>query len=413
MKTLILILAFISFAAVKANAQWNLANSGTYAGLMDVKFTDDSTAFVTGLYGVLKTVDRGQTWSTAFADSNAWFGTIFFPTHDTGYIGGRKNFINTILKTTDGGQTWSYVDTTSLVVGGGSISSLFFTSTDTGYAGFINGGLGESIYKTTNGGYTWNNITPSFMSNAYDIHFPNSNLGYAVFANLFKTPDAGNNWTISPPLSNDFLSVQFLNDTNGYACGIYYGNMVNYGAIIKSTNGGNTWSIDTFPSTFMLTSIYFPSAEIGYCVGGRGVILKSEDEGLNWITQMLDSNLHFSSIHCFNDSVCIAVGGDYFASPSGIIYRTISGGVGIKDVYPESNSIQIYPNPATPTLTIEFFSSSEKKELNIYNTLGEKILTENFSGQKHSVNVSTFANGIYFAEVRTEKAIITKKFIKF
>jgi len=80
----------------------------------------------------------------------------------------------------------------------------------------------------------------------------------------------------------------------------------------------------------------------------------------------------------------------------------------VNDIEMSDTNVQIYPNPASDNLTIEIFSSSEKKELTIYNTLGEKILSESFSGQNHSVNVSAFANGIYFYEVWEKLNLIAK-----
>jgi len=86
--------------------------------------------------------------------------------------------------------------------------------------------------------------------------------------------------------------------------------------------------------------------------------------------------------------------------------------VGINELK-ENQEVNIYPNPATETITIEISSShQEKKELNIYNTLAQKLLQENFTTQKHSVNISNFANGIYFIEVITKKQIFRRKIIK-
>jgi len=75
--------------------------------------------------------------------------------------------------------------------------------------------------------------------------------------------------------------------------------------------------------------------------------------------------------------------------------------------------VMVYPNPAYDNLTIEISTpSSAKNNLSIFNTLGEKIFTENFHEQKHTVNISPFPNGIYFIEVKTEKEIFRKKIIK-
>lgn len=77
-------------------------------------------------------------------------------------------------------------------------------------------------------------------------------------------------------------------------------------------------------------------------------------------------------------------------------------GVGV-DELKKQEEILVYPNPVSDNLTIEISSSQqEKKEVSIYNTLGEKILAQNFSAQKYSLNVSAFAKGIYFIMVTDE-----------
>jgi hypothetical protein len=84
----------------------------------------------------------------------------------------------------------------------------------------------------------------------------------------------------------------------------------------------------------------------------------------------------------------------------------------ITEFQSENAAINIFPNPTSDNLIIASVSSSENKYLNIYNAIGARILNENFTEQKHFLNVSSFAKGIYLIEVRTEKAIIAKRIVK-
>ncbi|MEI6091134.1 MAG: T9SS type A sorting domain-containing protein [bacterium] len=90
-------------------------------------------------------------------------------------------------------------------------------------------------------------------------------------------------------------------------------------------------------------------------------------------------------------------------------FRT--GETGVKE---ESDVIQIIPNPAGDYITValkpsEGFEPLEGSEINIYNTLGEKVMTVS---ARHAVplriNISDFPKGIYFIKVGGE----TKKFVK-
>ncbi len=92
---------------------------------------------------------------------------------------------------------------------------------------------------------------------------------------------------------------------------------------------------------------------------------------------------------------------------------TCSVPVGISDITGEENGITIYPNPVSDNLTIEIPAlTSEKKQLSIYSIMGEEVLKESFSSLKYSVNVSHLSEGIYIVEVRGEKNIARRKFIK-
>lgn len=75
----------------------------------------------------------------------------------------------------------------------------------------------------------------------------------------------------------------------------------------------------------------------------------------------------------------------------------------------ESNDIIIYPNPSNDFITIE---NKQPAEIEISNIQGQFIKSFMAIGNKTNIDVSSFAKGLYFIIVKTEKGIITKKFIK-
>ncbi len=71
-------------------------------------------------------------------------------------------------------------------------------------------------------------------------------------------------------------------------------------------------------------------------------------------------------------------------------------------------SISMYPNPATTNIQITITSDIALRTVEIYNSIGKKVLESN----KSLVDVKSLANGIYFVRVITNKGFINRKLIK-
>ena len=92
-------------------------------------------------------------------------------------------------------------------------------------------------------------------------------------------------WTWQNPLpqGNPLKSVYFTDSNTGYAVG-------DLGTILKTNNGGTTWTVLSSGTTNRLYSVYFTDANTGYAVGGEylssltqtGIILKTSDGGITW-----------------------------------------------------------------------------------------------------------------------------------
>lgn len=73
-----------------------------------------------------------------------------------------------------------------------------------------------------------------------------------------------------------------------------------------------------------------------------------------------------------------------------------------------ANSIHLYPNPVTQELSLKTTSDVVVMSMLVYNSIGQLILTS-FS---ENANVSTFAPGIYYITVETNKGMWREKFVK-
>lgn len=57
------------------------------------------------------------------------------------------------------------------------------------------------------------------------------------------------------------------------------------GHILYSTDGGESWTQATVPTTVMLTRVFFVSESLGWAVGHDGNVMHSRDGGVNWELQ--------------------------------------------------------------------------------------------------------------------------------
>ena len=75
--------------------------------------------------------------------------------------------------------------------------------------------------------------------------------------------------------------------------------------------------------------------------------------------------------------------------------------------------LKIFPNPTDDILIVEIFALSYGEiHLSIFNVFGETIYRDDFSSEKYSIDVSGFARGLYIVEIKDEKNIARRKFVK-
>jgi hypothetical protein len=138
---------------------------------------------------IFRTNNGGQNWISLPIDTNAIYSKISFLNDLTGWASGSNNFI----KTTNGGLNWITMQTN----GAGPLFQ--FIDANTGWTA----GYGP-IYKTTNGGLNW-----------------------------YSQVDIGLAGT---------ECMQFINSQTGWIVG-------DEGLIVKTTNGGETVSLNNISST--------------------------------------------------------------------------------------------------------------------------------------------------------------------
>ena len=151
------------------------------------------------------------------------------------------------------------------------------------------------------------------------LYMHDERLGWAVGhdAMILRTTDGGATWEIihqAPELELPLLDIFFHNENEGVAIGAY-------GYYLESTDGGDTWSerIIAEEDDFHLNSLSAAGDGLMFIAAEAGVIYRSVDRGLNWVS--LDSPYFGSwfAIHAVNEEIILIAGlrGNLFRSEDG------------------------------------------------------------------------------------------------
>ncbi len=392
--------------------QYVFPSSVTANDLNSVSFPAANAVYIVGAGGLfLKSIDMGNTWVTMNISGDMDLYSSSFLDANNGYVAGANG---EIFRISDGGNSWVDVSSSAIT---GTIFSIYFINQNTGYAV----GAGGKIIKTTDAGNNWILLPSGTTQNLHSIYFPCIDTGYVVGDNftVLKTVDAGNSWTpLTIQIGNycNFTSVKFINSQNGFISGNTLG-IGGAGEILSTNDGGNTFLLGNI-SYYQFPDFYsaFPvSSSKCYVVGDNGIILKTNN-GFYSALQYYIGCEKLTSIDFLNPDTGFVVGS------GGTIIR-ITDGVGLS-IDPGNENIKsqefsIYPNPANDKITIE---TKQPATIVISNIQGQLIKTFANSGTKTNVDhiglssyvidVSSFPSGVYIIELKTEKGIAVKKFVK-
>ncbi len=152
-----------------------------------------------------------------------------------------------------------------------------------------------------------------FFSCAIVILLSNLAIAHNFFIN--------DNWTIQPsPTNNNLFSVSFTDNLNGWAVGAS-------GTIIHTSNGGLNWFLQNDGLDYPFVSVSFPTNNKGWIVANKfiyshPVIISTTNSGLNWnYFYYPDTNLIFRTVY-FNDTL-----NGYIGTYNGLVLKTTNGGV--------------------------------------------------------------------------------------
>jgi hypothetical protein len=88
-------------------------------------------------------------------------------------------------------------------------------------------------------------------------------------------------------------------------------------------------------------------------------------------------------------------------------------GVGVNELGIKNEELGIWPNPCVDKLTVNS-GQLKVKEIRVYDVMGEMVNDKwlMVNGGSATIDMSGFAKGMYFVEVKTEKGVVRKKVVK-
>jgi photosystem II stability/assembly factor-like uncharacterized protein len=252
---------------------------------------------------IMNTNDGGMNWVEQFADSLESFEMINFSDLNNGWAAGVHSDYSSwtselrIYSTTNVGNNWSqqftFQSENSLSV---SCNMYSLDSLNCWLAVSIWPYL--KIYRTSNGGNDWIEISQLQLIDFQlgDIEFASETEGWITsgLGMIHYTSDGGYSWEPkhkSVTLA-DLESLDFINSQIGWAAGQSHTSGYFSNDLVKTTNGGDDWSIIYSDSIYNFEDIDFLSEQLGFGIvqgNGNSYINKTQDGGISWNSSHFDS----------------------------------------------------------------------------------------------------------------------------
>ncbi len=235
-----------------------------------------------GVGSIWRSTNGGSTWTKVSTNSGSFINVVDYVSETLAYAQGDPiSNVWRLLKSTDGGATWSLATTLTGVSGeagwNGSYdrigTNIWFGTNKT------------KIYKSSTGlEGPWTSGATGTSVNSYGVAFSDANIGIATVndgtstgGKVMKTTNGGTTWSqVSFPVTGTANLVDFIDGTPK----VWIGTFSN--GIFHSTDYGNSWIADRLPSAVSGVNAlkFYQDESSGIAVGPAGLILKSTMGGI-------------------------------------------------------------------------------------------------------------------------------------
>ena len=311
--------------SVDGGQSWETVDIGmeTPFRLTAIAFADERTGMIVGDEGtVFFTLDGGESWEPVVDPKS---GTNFFDVEWFDSQHGLAVGEGVAMRTTDGGETWSQVHPHGYYLGLGverggdaavavGVNGLIHTTTDRGAnwvrassltATVLLDGIGASdtshiiatslkgdVLWTRDGGATWGWSHTGPATLLKQVLYPSPDLALLIGGTMFRSTDQGETWTnVEPPAGRFLQRGDMLDERRG----MVVGNNV----ILRTSDGGVSWDIDTTSVETNLYAVSMYDALHAFAVGRRGAMYRTEDGGETWQEVKTAFTAHFYDVKYF------------------------------------------------------------------------------------------------------------------
>ncbi len=332
-----------------------------------------------------RSIDNGRKWSKyRFENKKRIHEVDFWDSKNGLLIQGNYNFNPLYYKTTDGGLNWyeienskpvgNYYPSDIHILPNGKCYSIELVDLETDSSFYI--------HKSTDYGETWSSYKSAKYPPTGAFFFVNENLGFCYGSGhinwdlpetkyIRKTTDGGRSWRVVLDTTyiptNEVCFMHFYDTLNGMAS--------TCGSIIRTTNGGDNWSVDTT----------YNRNNFKYAIYKLWMLDKEKAIGTstwNWP-------------HIF-----------LFAPDS---ETTVDG-------YTTKYNINIYPNPSKNELRFTFADNIIFDNYEIFDVFGYRIISGDFDKytdiNKQYLDISNLSDGFYYIKLKSNTRTAYSKFIK-
>ncbi|MPM30191.1 hypothetical protein SDC9_76738 [bioreactor metagenome] len=306
-----------------------------------------------------------------------------------------------ILRTYDGGDNFDYINTTGQ--DGAWLTPIAMSPSN---PSVIWMGL-EDMRKSNDAGDNWTNTTNGMLQGATidEIAIAPSNAQCIYFSqsdSLYFSQNGGISWTAVQPASGYYISGIAVSAENPQKLWITEtaggGDMV-----LQSNNGGLSWNNITgaLSGTGLNCIVEDPDSPDGLYVGTETGIFYRDTTMTAW--EPFDVNLPKVIVREL----------EIVGSIKRIRAATYGRGIWESTLYTwdaieegETFSCQIFPNPASETITVSIQNETKVDLLRIFNAGGSLIKTISADGNQIVVDVSSLPSGNYYFRIEYQGLVL-------